>query len=199
MKALVIINRVGQIVILAIAFMACVGWNQAAGLQNNISSVTRKRIKDIVRIRYVLPYTNLHTVPQPCSPDAAFDSQDSTNNLNNQSIWNSAEDQGKRNVQSCKGTQSLISKKQTENEIASLAAPVFCRSKTRIADVFQGRGYFSGFVSTPALAHFTDYASPDLMSTETVSPDTNNMSDDESLVDTSPVAQSIPSEGCLTK
>src|SRR5512133_3719656 len=145
MKALVIINRVGQIVILAIAFMACVGWNQAAGLQNNISSISRKRIKDIVRIRYVLPYRNLHTVPQPCSVDTAFDSENSTEKLS------------KRNIQSCKGVQSLIAKEQFESESASFAGPVFFRSKLDIADVFQGRGYFSGFVSSSAPARFINY------------------------------------------
>jgi hypothetical protein len=159
MKALVIISRVGQIVILAIAFMACVGWNQAAGLQSNISSITRKRIKDIVRIRYVIPYRSLHTVPTLCSntSDTAFDSGNVTNDLNN-SIWDSAGKQHEQSSCTPVVNQALPSKQSkttratfTVGKVSSLAAPAFCQSKqTSVTDAFQGQGYFSGFTNSSA-------------------------------------------------
>lgn len=184
MKAFLTFSRAGQIIILAIAFMACVGWNQASGLQNNISSMSQKRIKDMVRIRYVLPYTNLHTVPKPCPmnlSEAAFDGQNGTSNLNNRSISNSAEKMGKQDTRSCLLTQSSLLK-QTDMESSSLSVPVFCQSKLSIADAFQGQGYFSGFASSSASAHFTAYtgqtggddAPAALLSTGTSTLDTNN-------------------------
>lgn len=164
MKANVIISRVGQIIILAIAFMACVGWNQAAGLQNNISSITRKRIKDIVQIRYILPYRSLHNVPSLYSntSDIAFDTQSATNNLNN-SILDSA---GKQNEQFCRSAADhLLLPKQTQADHASFAvekassfdATAFYQSKqSSIADAFHDQGYFSGF--TNSSANYEDYS-----------------------------------------
>jgi len=151
MKALVMISRVGQIVVLAIAFMACVGWNEAAGLQNNRASFTRKRVKDIVKVRYLLPHTNLHNAPELCDESAStnitFEAQNAPNNLNNQIIWN--------NAHFCKAVSNrslLLKQAQTDKayfameKTSSFATTAFsCSSSSGIADALQGKGYFSGF------------------------------------------------------
>jgi hypothetical protein len=159
MKAVPIITRIGQFIIVAIAFMACVGWNhQAAGLQNNISSITRKRVKDIVKIRYILPHTNLHSVPVLCNnlDDVSNTTSDaiSGTNLNNQFIWNSTKKFGKQDIKSCIAVfdqsplfkQAKTDKMLFPSEKVSLGkAPFSCQSSQSIADALKGQGYFSGF------------------------------------------------------
>lgn len=158
MKALVVISRVGQIIILAIVFMACVGWNQAAGLQNNISSITRRRVKDIVRIRYILPYRSLHTVPEPCTSfSAAFEGQKGTNDFSKGYVWNSTENSGKQS-QFCNAAASQSPFQQAKMVRTSLEGTAFSwQSKpSNFADAFQGQGYFSGFSSSSTFADFVD-------------------------------------------
>jgi hypothetical protein len=167
MKAAHTITRIGQFIIVAIAFMACVGWNhQAAGLQNSISGITRKRVKDIVKIRYILPHTNLHSVPVLCNNVDDVSNTTSGINLNNQYIWNSTEKFGKQDVQSCNAVfdqPQLFKQAKTDKMLfpaektSSLGkAPFSCQSSQNIADALKGQGYFSGFDDLLETGDFVD-------------------------------------------
>lgn len=143
MKAIPMLNRIGRYIVLAIGFMACVGWNQAVGLQNSTSNVPHKQVSDMVKVHYVLPYSNLHNVPMVCEmqTSTAGDALVSgITGLKGQQPWKGSEDLISQNSEPC----DYVFYQELQKS-PTLFAEFSCSTKQSVTDIFQSQGYFSGF------------------------------------------------------